>query len=46
MKHLKWHERQIMPNCIFKTVKNWFPKSESEEYVEHNWGVKTSIGSL
>ena len=36
MKHFKWHKREIMPNCILETVRNWFPKTE--EYVGHHWG--------
>ena len=38
MKHFKWHKREIMPNCILETVRNWFPKTENEEYVGHHWG--------
>ena len=46
MKHFKWHKREIMPNCILETVRNWFPKTESEEYVGHHCGVKTKSRSL
>ena len=27
------HKREIIPNSILKTVRKWFPKSDSEKYV-------------
>ena len=37
-KHYTWHKREIMPNCILKLVREWFPKTLSEEYIGHLWG--------
>ena len=32
-----YHRRDIMPSCIVKQVRRWWPKEDSEEYVGHMW---------
>ena len=31
------HRRDIMPNCVANRVRNWLPKTNSEQYVGHLW---------
>ena len=37
LKNFVCHRRDIMPDCVVKRVRNWFPKTEKEHYVGHRW---------
>ncbi|OWF41269.1 hypothetical protein KP79_PYT18901 [Mizuhopecten yessoensis] len=32
-----WHRRDIMPDCVIKLVRFWFPNPDSMEYMGHLW---------
>ena len=29
--------REIMPECVLKAVRNWYPKTDDEVYMGHTW---------
>lgn len=31
------HRRDIMPNCVLKCVRGWFPNPENVPYMGHLW---------
>jgi hypothetical protein len=31
------HRRDIIPNCVLKTVRNWYPNPEGLPYLGHMW---------
>ena len=37
LKNYVSHRRDIMPNCVVKTVRAWLPKTDNEHYVGHLW---------
>ena len=32
-----WHRRDIMPDCVIKLVRFWFPNPDDMEYMGHMW---------
>ena len=34
-KHYMWHKRDIMPNCVLRLVREWFPNVEGVPYSGH-----------
>ncbi|KAJ8303652.1 LOW QUALITY PROTEIN: hypothetical protein KUTeg_018762 [Tegillarca granosa] len=37
-KQFVWHKRDIMPLCVLKLVRNWYPNPEGKPYMGHiNW---------
>ena len=32
-----WHKRDIMPDCVLKLVRTWYPNPEGEPYIGHQW---------
>ena len=37
MRDLEWHRRELMPDCVIKTVRTWLPKTDGEVYTGHRW---------
>ena len=31
------HQRELMPKCVLTKVRSLYPKTESEEYMNHRW---------
>jgi hypothetical protein len=31
------HRRDIIPNCVLKTVRSWYPNPEGLPYLGHMW---------
>ena len=32
-----YHRREIMPDCVIKEVRHWFPNEEGKPYMGHMW---------
>ena len=33
----EWHRRDIMPNCVLKLVRTWYPNPKDIPYMGHMW---------
>ena len=31
------HKRDIMPKCVVTSVRNWYPKTADQDYMDHQW---------
>lgn len=36
-RNLVWHRRDIMPDCVIKCVRGWFPNPDNIPYMGHLW---------
>ena len=36
-KEYVWHRRDIMPDCVLKLVRHWFPNPKNVPYMGHLW---------
>ena len=37
LKDFVCHKRDIMPECVLKLVRSWYPNLEGEPYISHKW---------
>jgi hypothetical protein len=43
LKNYEWHKREIMPDCVIKTVRAWYPNMDGESYIGHQWETPVEI---
>ena len=32
-----WHRREIMPECVLRQCREWFPNPDKVRYMGHKW---------